>query len=173
MYVEAERGQDPSVTRYGPGPMDPRRRLALPLLAAAVLAAGCGGDGQAKSDYSREVQTAQRAYALSFEKVTDQLTPTSTNAEDRATLAAFAADTGRFVTALKAADVPEEVREPHARLTKVVVGYRAAVERTRAALAGADASERARLRTALAKDFSTAQGQVERAIADINKGLGG
>ncbi len=142
------------------------------LLPALVLLAGCGGDGEARNAYVQEVQQAQRSYAAAFESVTKGLTPQSTAREDARTLMTLDEETGRFLSALRRADVPEEVREEHAALTRSVATYRTRLQDARGRLAGADPGRRRVVRTDLVRAVRSARTAIVRALAGINRGLG-
>lgn len=154
--------------------MRPSRLLAAVLLAGATLAAGCGGtDADTKNAYVTDVQTAQKLYVTRFEQVRKRLTATSTLAEDRAALGAFATTTQTLVASLKRITPPEEVREEHARLTAAAAGYARQVTRAREGLTSGTVADRAKVRTDLSSSVQGTQEQISKAIAEINAGLQG
>ncbi len=153
--------------------MRSRRAVAALLLSLATLAAGCGGGAEAKNAYVDKVQVAQRAFVARFEQVRGRLTATSTLQQDRATLGDFGSATAEFVTALRRASPPAEVRDEHGRLVAAVVAYQRQVERAQKELSGGTVQDRARVRTQLSSSVERTQAQIATAVADINKGLHG
>ena len=146
--------------------------LAL-LVACAALAAGCGGDSEAKNAYVDEVQAAQRSFVTRFDQVRKRLTATSTLAQDRATLAQFAQITGRFNTALAGIEPPAGVRARHRALVAVIARSEQQFGAARSRLQRGSDADRAGVRTQLSSSVDDTQTQVSKAVADINAGLRG
>lgn len=151
--------------------MRPRRPTAALLLACAALAAGCGAGAEAENAYVDEVQAAQRTFVTRFEQVRKRLTPTSTLAQDQATLADFQRVTRRFTTTLEKVQPPEVARAEHDRLVTVVAGYGADVGRARERLRGASIEDRSAVRTQLSSAVEGTQEQIVKAVGDVNAAL--
>ncbi len=151
-----------------------RRRALAALLAALVVAtaaAGCGGDAAADNAYVERVGAAQRSYVARFDAVLRRLTPTSTPAQDRDTLAAFGQATRRFATALRAAGPPDGVRAEHGRLVAAVTGYQRRLARAAERLRSGSVADRARARTELSSGAAATQAAITDAVAAINAAL--
>ncbi len=150
------------------------RRLpaASVLLAAVTLMAGCGGDPEASNAYVDDVTAAQRAYVNKFTQVSKRLKPTSTLAEDRAALSAFAEANRGFVEELEGITPPESVTEEHAKLVGVVESYGRDVEEAAGLLRSGSAEERAKARTELSSNVEGASREIADAVQAINEGLG-
>lgn len=141
------------------------------LLACAALAAGCGGNADQKNAYVDEVQAAQRSYVTAVDRVLDGLKPASTPAQDRETLSRFGEDTGRFATMLARVEPPADVAKEHRALTTTVVGLRRSLEQAAGRLPGDGVAARAELRQELSRSVADTQGELTRALSDINAAL--
>jgi tRNA U34 5-carboxymethylaminomethyl modifying enzyme MnmG/GidA len=150
-----------------------RAAAVLVLLAAALVSTGCGNDAKASNAYVTRVQQAQRTFADSFTNVRQRLAPTSTPAQDRRTLAKFAAAARLFATQLKDIAPPQAVRRQHAHLVAVVARYELAIERAERQLTGATKQERASVSTDLASSVQDTRDDIGTAINAINTGLRG
>lgn len=150
-----------------------RSAVALLLLLAALLSAGCGNDATASNAYVTQVQQAQRTFADSFTNVRRRLAPSSTVAQDRRTLSDFAAAARRFTVALERIEPPDAVRAQHGRLVALVRKYGRGIDRAERQLDGASERERASVRSDLSTSVQDTQDDIGAAINAINAGLHG
>lgn len=154
-----------------------RRLLSMLLALAAVTAlAGCGGgnDDVARANrYADAVNRAQTDFAGRLGRLSAKVTPTSTRAQDDATLKAFQGAVTRVVGRLRAVDVPPNVRDLHQQFVDQIAAYGREIDRVRPAFDSPDPQEilaaQQRLRTAVS-DVST---QINRTIDQINAKLKG
>jgi hypothetical protein len=147
------------------------RALALVLLAATLLA-GCGGaDTKASNAYVDQVNKVQSEFAATFERLSGQITATSTAAQDGATLQGFKAAIDRTVARLKAIKPPDKVKDLHAQLTATIGRYGTAVAGAEAGLAKPGAAARAKAAAKLAEDTSATSADFTRVIEQINQKL--
>lgn len=153
--------------------MSPRRPAAVLLAVVALVASGCGSDANADNAYVGRVQRAQAAYVADFGKVLAGLTPTSTVAQDRATLGRFATVAGSYRAQLSDITPPAKVAAEHRALVRVVAGIQQQFASARKRLAEGSPAAAATVRTMLSSSVSVDQERVAKAIGDINATLHG
>lgn len=150
-----------------------RRTMGAALLTALALlpAAGCGDDVKPRNAYVDQVNSAQRRFVASFERLSSQITRSSTRAQDRRTLEGFDEAIGETVSELDDIEPPGEVRSLHARLAREIAGYGEVVREARDALSSRSPEAIAAAQAELAKDTSKASAAVGRTIDQINARL--
>jgi ABC-type transporter Mla subunit MlaD len=154
-----------------------RRYLSLLLAASAVAGlAACGGSGndvKQANRYADNVNRAQRDFAGTLKDLSAKVTPTSTRAQDDATLKAFQGAVTRVVGRLRAVEVPPKVKDLHQRFVDQLSAYGKEVDQVRPAFNSPDPQKilaaQQRLRTAVA-DVSR---QINATIDQINAKLKG
>jgi len=152
-----------------------RSRLlgALVLLAlAGALVAGCG-TSSTKSDnaYVDQVNKVQSEFAATFERLSGQITATSSVAQDRATLRDFKQAIDQAVGDLRAIKPPDKVKALHAELAATIARYGTGIQAAEDALAHADPAARAKASAQLAQETSTTSADFSRVIDEINRKL--
>jgi hypothetical protein len=116
-----------------------RARVAILLaLAAAVVLAGCGGGGgdDGRTDYATALNRAQNGLLKRVNQLNTRITPTSTPAQDRRTLAAYETAVGTAVKDLRAIDPPDDLQRLHQQFVGEVAEYGTVVHRARTQLNG-------------------------------------
>ena len=88
------------------------RRLApvLAALALGVVVAGCGSDNKSANSYVDAVNRAQNDFASTFDRLSSQITSTSTPQQDQKTLNGFKRAVDKVVGDLRAVERSEERR---------------------------------------------------------------
>ena len=138
-----------------------RLRIALVALALALLAAGCGSSSNGTKDANRyvdAVNAAQTELATTLDRLTGEITASTSPDQDRRTLRAVDAAVARSVVRLRAIQPPEKVRTLHQRLIAVLGTYGKEVRRETAVLRSNDpAALAAAQRRLLAQTNETSQ----------------
>ncbi|MGZ4268202.1 MAG: hypothetical protein ACXVFK_05455 [Solirubrobacteraceae bacterium] len=152
------------------------RRYLSVLLALSALGAlaGCGGssvDVKQANRYADAVNKAQGDFAARLDQLSAKVTPTSTRAQDDATLKAFQAAVTRVVARLRAVDVPPRVKDLHQRFIAQIAAYGREIDRVRPAFDSPDPQKilaaQTRLRTAVAKVSSQINGTIDQINAKL------
>jgi hypothetical protein len=149
------------------------RRLAwvLAVLAAGVVVAGCGGDTKADNDYVDAVNRAQNDFAATFDRLSSQITSTSTAQQDQRTLDGFKRAVDKVVADLRAVEPPSKVKQLHAELVGEIAGYGREIDKAKRAFANGSPKEIIRAQTQLVTAVTRVSGQINRTIDAINKKL--
>lgn len=147
------------------------RGLAAALLAAALLAAGCGGaDVEESNAYVEKVNLAQSRFSASFERLAREITRTSTPEQDRETLSAIEQSLTTTIEDLRRIDPPERVAEQHEQLVAAIAGYGESIGAAAAALGGS-AQRAAEAQARLAAETERTSTRVSNAVGAINRKL--
>jgi hypothetical protein len=149
------------------------RRLSPLLIVAvlALLASGCGSDTKAANDYVAAVNRAQTGFAAKFDRLSDQITSTSTAAQDRKTLDGFRQAIDKVVTDFRAVKAPDNVKALHGRLISEISAYGKEIDKAKAAFADNDPQAIVKAQADLVSAVTKVQAQINATIADINKKL--
>jgi len=145
--------------------------LTLLLLATALLGGCGGGDTKASNAYVDQVNKVQSEFAATFERLSGQITATSTIAQDRATLESFKRAIEATVTDLRAIRPPDKVKDLHAQLATTIASYGTAIAAAEKGLTHADAATRAKASAKLSQETSTTSADFSRVIDEINRKL--
>jgi hypothetical protein len=149
-----------------------RRILPLVLLAAvALLASGCGSDTKAANEYVDSVNKAQNDFAATFDKLSTQITSTSSAQQDRETLDGFKQAVDKVVTDLRAVKVPNEVKDLHGQLVAEISAYGKEIDKAKQAFAGDDPQAIIKAQTKLVSAVTRVSTQINQTIDAINKKL--
>jgi hypothetical protein len=147
------------------------RGPAAALLAAALLASGCGGaDVEQSNAYVEKVNLAQSRFGAGFERLAREITRTSTPEQDGSTLQAIEKTLDATVADLRRIEPPERVADQHEQLVAAIAGYGQSVEAAAAALGGS-AQRAAEAQARLAGETERASTQVSSAVGAINRKL--
>ena len=149
------------------------RRLPplLIALALALAASGCGTDTKAANDYVDAVNKAQTGFAAKFDRLSSQITSTSTAAQDRETLDGFRQAIDKVVTDFRAVKPPDKVKALHGRLISEIAGYGKEIDKAKVAFADNDPQAIVKAQADLVSAVTKVQAQINATIADINKKL--
>ncbi len=149
--------------------------MLLALGAAAGLA-GCGGGGDdvgRANRYADAVNRAQTDFAGTLDKLSAKVTPTSTRAQDDATLKAFQGAVEAVVARLRAVDVPPRVAQLHQRFIDQIAAYGREIERVRPAFDSPDPQRILAAQQQLRTAVTRVSGQINGTIEAINAKLKG
>ena len=80
-------------------------------------------DTKAANDYVDAVNKAQTGFAAKFDRLSGQITSTSTAAQDRQTLDGFRQAIDKVVTDFRAVKAPDKVKALHGRLISEISAY--------------------------------------------------
>ena len=148
-----------------------RRGLWAALLAAALLASGCGGtDVEESNAYVEKVNLAQSSFSASFERLAREITRTSTPDQDRDTLRAIEQTLSTTTEDLRRIDPPEQVGDQHEQLVEAIAGYGAAISAAADALGGS-AQRASEAQARLAAETERTSTRVSSAVGAINRKL--
>lgn len=148
-----------------------RRGLTAALLAAALLASGCGGaDVEQSNAYVEKVNLAQTRFAASFERLAREITRTSTPEQDSSTLQAIEKTLSTTTEDLRRIEPPERVADQHEQLVAAIAGYGESIGDAVAALGGS-AQHAAEAQARLAAETERAGARVSSAVSAINRKL--
>jgi hypothetical protein len=150
-----------------------RRVLAAVVLVLGLALMGCGTDHKQDNAYVDAVNRAQDDFASRFDRLSSQITSTSTARQDRHTLKGFRAAVDRVVARLGAVEVPGRVRGLHARLVGEIGSYGREIERAQAAFRTGSAQAVLAAQTDLVSAVTRVSAQINRTIDAINGKLRG
>ncbi len=153
--------------------MSPRSVLLALAAAGALAVGGCGGGDDAQASYARAVNDARAQLQHSLAAVPEAVSPTSSRAQDERTLGRYHDAVHRTLTRLRTLEPPADVTAANARLLAAVGRVDAALEEAVDALKTATARDALAVRAQLADRLGTAGHDINAAIADLNRGLGG
>ncbi len=149
-----------------------RLRVLLVLAAAALVVSGCGdADARRANAYVDAVNAAQSRFAATIDRLATRITPTSTPASDRATIASFTKAVDSVVAELRATRPPERVAGLHAQLVGEIATYRDDVRRAGAALASQDAQQLVTAQERLQEATRRVSRAIDATIGRINRRL--
>jgi uncharacterized phage infection (PIP) family protein YhgE len=148
-----------------------RRLVPVLVTVVALLASGCGSDTKAANDYVDSVNKAQNDFASTFDKLSAQITSTSTAQQDRETLDGFKQAVDKVVTDLRAVKVPNKVKDLHGRLVAEISAYGREIDKAKQAIEGDDPKAIIKAQTELASAVTRMSTQINQTIDAINKKL--
>jgi uncharacterized protein YukE len=148
-----------------------RRLVPALVIAVALLASGCGSDTKAENDYVDSVNKAQNDFAATFDKLSSQITSTSSAQQDRETLDGFKQAVDKVVTDLQAVKVPDKVKDLHGRLVSEISAYGKEIDKAKQAFAGDDPQAIINAQTQLVSAVTRVSAQINQTIDAINKKL--
>jgi hypothetical protein len=149
------------------------RRAAAAVALVAVLLGGCGaGRRVAEANrYVYAVNAAQQRFAATIDRLAARVTPTSTAAQDRATIAGFSVALDRVVGDLRAVRPPARVRGLHARLVGAISAFGDEVRSAGASLHSRDPNRVLDAQERLAAATRRVSQRINATIAAINRAL--
>jgi uncharacterized phage infection (PIP) family protein YhgE len=148
-----------------------RRLVPALVIAVALLASGCGSDTKAENDYVDSVNKAQNDFAATFDKLSSQITSTSSAQQDRQTLDGFKEAVDKVVADLRAVEVPGKVKDLHGQLVSEISAYGKEIDKAKAAFAGDDPQAIIKAQTELVSAVTRVSAQINQTIDAINKKL--
>jgi outer membrane murein-binding lipoprotein Lpp len=143
----------------------------LVVVVGALLISGCGSDTKAANDYVDSVNKAQTDFASTFDKLSSQITSTSTAQQDRQTLDGFKRAVDKVVVDLRTVEVPSKVKALHGQLVGEISAYGNEIDKAKAAFAGADPKAIVKAQTDLVSAVTRVSAQINETIDAINKKL--
>jgi hypothetical protein len=149
------------------------RRL-VPVLAAltlVVVVAGCGSDNKSANNYVDAVNRAQNDFASTFDRLSSQITSTSTPRQDQKTLNGFKRAVDKVVGDLRAVEPPSKVKDLHAELVGEISSYGKEIDSAKRAFANGSPQAIIKAQTQLVTAVTKVSGQINRTIDAINKKL--
>jgi sigma54-dependent transcription regulator len=149
------------------------RRLSpvLIVVALALVAPGCGTDTKAANTYVDAVNKAQSGFAARFDRLSSQITSTSTAAQDRQTLDGFKQAIDKVVNDFRAVKAPDRVKALHGQLISEISAYGREIDKAKAAFSNNDPQAIVKAQADLVSAVTRVQAQINATIADINKKL--
>jgi hypothetical protein len=148
-----------------------RRLVPALVIAVALLASGCGSDTKAANDYVDSVNKAQNDFAATFDKLSEQITSTSTAQQDRETLDGFKQAVDKVVTDLRSVKVPSKVKDLHGQLVSEISAYGKEIDKAKQAFAGDDPQAIIKAQTELVSAVTRVSTEINQTIDAINKKL--
>jgi uncharacterized phage infection (PIP) family protein YhgE len=148
-----------------------RRLVPALVIAVALLASGCGSDTKAENDYVDSVNKAQNDFAATFDKLSSQITSTSSAQQDRETLDGFKQAVDKVVTDLQAVKVPDKVKDLHGQLVTEISAYGKEIDKAKQAFAGDDPQAIIKAQTELVSAVTRVSAQINETIDAINTKL--
>jgi len=149
------------------------RRLwpVLIVVLVALVVSGCGADNKAANDYVDSVNRAQTGFAAKFDRLSSQITSTSTAAQDRQTLDGFRQAIVKVVADFRAVKAPDKVKRLHGRLISEISAYGREIDKAKRAFSDDDPQAIVKAQADLVSAVTRVQAQINATIADINKKL--
>jgi conjugal transfer/entry exclusion protein len=155
--------------RYPPGV---RRLSPVVIVVALVLSAsGCGSDPKAANEYVDAVNKAQNDFAATFDRLSSQITSTSTATQDRKTLDGFKKAVDKVVADFRAVKAPDKVKTLHSRLIAEVSAYGKEIDKAKAAFSDDDPKAIVKAQADLVSAVTRVQSQINATITEINSAL--
>jgi hypothetical protein len=155
----------------------PRVRAALAAVLAVLAlvgAAGCGGsDHKAENAYVDAVNGAQSEFSATFDRLSSQITSTSTAKQDVRTLQGFRGAVGRAVQQLRAAKPPARVKALHDKLVRSLTAYDGALASAQQAFATSAPQRVIAAETQLTSAVTQLSSSINQTIDAINRRLRG
>jgi hypothetical protein len=149
------------------------RLASLVLLALTLVAfAGCTDQTSRDNAYVRKVDAAQTQFAASVTRISRAITPTSTDGQDRRTLARFQQAVTKVVGQLRAIAVPSNVRPQHTRLIAAMQQFGADIAQARDELRDPTLSSLDNARQLISQATAAVDARIRAAIGAINAKLG-
>lgn len=148
-----------------------RSILLVAFAAVALVAAGCGGDTEAKNDYVDQVNKAQTEFANQVTKLSSAITSTSSDAADRKTIQSYQDAVDGVVKDLEGITPPEDVKAEHQQLVDAMSQYGKSVGTALDDLQGGTAQDRLKAAQELQQASAQAGTEINQAIDAINKKL--
>jgi len=148
--------------------------VGLVALVLALAAAGCGSSSQTKdaNRYVDAVNAAQGRLSSSLDRLTGEITASSSASADRHTIQAFDAAVARAVAALHGITPPDKVKAQHARLVGELGGYERELARETKALRSGDTKTLVAAQRRLLAATNLVSQQINDTIDQINTRLG-
>jgi hypothetical protein len=148
------------------------RALVVAALAFSLVAAtGCGDSNKEKNAYVDAVNKAQTDFSTTFDRLSRQITSTSTPGQDRRTLQGFQHAIDGVVHDLKAVKAPDGVRPLHQRLISEISSYGDQIAKAQKAFASHEASKIVKAQTDLVSAVTQVSADINRTIDQINQRL--
>lgn len=148
-----------------------RLSLLLVVVALALVASGCGSDTKAANDYVDSVNKAQNDFAATFDKLSSQITSTSSAEQDRQTLDGFKRAVDKVVGDLRSVKVPSKVKDLHGQLVGEISAYGKEIDKAKEAFSGNDPKAIVKAQTELVSAVTRVSAQINQTIDAINKKL--
>ena len=144
----------------------------LALVVGALAVAGCGGgdEREERNAYVRQLNAAQQEFADNASLVSQERAPASI-AQYRRTLERFEATIASFTAKLQKIEVPDEVRDEHARLIDALKSFGQDFNRVTAALKNPNARKLSEAKRAISIATNRANLRIEAAAAAIDSKL--
>jgi len=144
----------------------------LPFAVAGLMAfgSGCGSDVD-PSKYVDNVNDAQTAFARTFQGLQSGITPNSSAADDRATLAKFQRAIAKVVAQLKSIEPPEEAADLHKDLIAEISQYGTTIQRAQAKFASNSPQEILAAQNDLSASVNKTAAEINTTIDKINDKL--
>ena len=155
-----------------------RRYLTFLLALSALvgLLSGCGSndaDVKQANRYADAVNKAQTDFAAKLDELSAKVTPTSTRAQDDATLKAFQGAVTDVVGKLRAVAVPPRVVELHKQFIAQISAYGQEIDRVRPAFDSPDPQKILAAQQRLRTGVATVSTRINQTIEQINTRLKG
>jgi hypothetical protein len=148
-----------------------RSVLALALAVFVVVAAGCGGDTEAKNDYVAAVNKAQSDFVAVVDDSESRISGNAGNKETATQLDMIRAAAAKVVVGLRAVKPPGEVRTLHNNLIREAQGLVTAFEKAAGAYRSGQPSKILAAKVDLSKDVSRVNAQLNATIQALNNKL--
>jgi hypothetical protein len=152
------------------------RRIALPLLALLVVAAGvaaCGGDdgtsADDKTEYIEQLNDAQEKFAAEVQKL--NLRNPSSAEGFKQSLDGLDPLLSGIVSDLRAIEPPDEVKAEHDRLISLMQGYQKTVKDNKEGVTSGEQQRTLEAARAIATGGRQFQTEFRRTISQINSQL--
>ena len=148
-----------------------RAVVLLALVAASLVAAGCGGDVKKNNEYVDAVNKAQNEFASTFDRLNARITATSSPKEDRATLKRFQDAIDKVVGDLRGVEPPDKVKALHKELIGEISSYGGEIGKARKAFGSEDPAKVIAAQTDLVTSVTDVSSKINSTIDQINKKL--
>jgi hypothetical protein len=159
------------------GRMRARAAILLALIAAVAALVGCGSGGGAGSgagdDYATALNQAQNGLLRRVTRINERITPTSTPAQDRATLKVYESAVDTAVRQLRGIDPPSGLEDLHQQFVGEVAEYGTVVRQARERLSSGTVKSGLAVRSTLPAALERIARKLNVTIKAINAKLQG
>jgi hypothetical protein len=158
------------------GRMRARAAILLALIAAVAALVGCGSGGAgsgAGDDYATALNQAQNGLLQRVTRINERITPTSTPAQDRATLKVYESAVDTAVRQLRGIDPPSGLEDLHQQFVGEVAEYGTVVRQARERLSSGTVKSGLAVRSTLPAALERIARKLNATIKAINAKLQG
>lgn len=145
--------------------------LALASVLCLLAVSACGDDTEAKNAYVTKLNAAQTDFKQTFERLEQDITPTSSVDQDQRTLTSFRTAVDDAVKELREVTPPDDVKDLHARFIAAMSRYGEQIDRAKQDFLSENPQEVQAANVRFAREITETARGLTSVIGDINREL--